>query len=58
MVNKRPTYAYANMMHGVADMMEEWGVVGRQGFLSYPPINKLLLNEYLVIFMHFEGKFF
>ena len=42
----------ANTMHGAADMMAQW---------VRPPYmekNKLPLNQYLGIFMHFESIFF
>ena len=51
-------YDAANMMHGVAAKTAKWGVVGRPGSVSTPPVmekNKLLLNKYLAIFMHFES---
>ena len=43
----------ADTMHGAADMMAQW--------VRPPPYmekNKLILNEYLGIFMHFESIFF
>ena len=45
-------------MHGAADMMAQWV---SQDQCQTPPIwkkNKLILNQYLGIFMHFETIFF
>ena len=48
----------ADTMHGAADMMAQWV---SQDQCQTPPLygkNKLILNEYLGIFMHFESIFF
>ena len=48
-----------NTMHGAADMMALW--VSQEQCQTPPPYmekNKLILNQYLGIFMHFETIFF
>ena len=48
----------ADTMHGAADMMAQWV---SQDQCQTPPLygkNKLILNQYLGIFMHFETIFF
>ena len=49
----------ADTMHGAADMMAQW--VSQDQCQTPPPYmekNKLILNQYLGIFMHFETIFF
>ena len=45
-------------MHGAADMMAQWVSQDQCQTPPYMEKNKLILNQYLGIFMHFETIFF
>ena len=47
-----------NTMHGAADMMALWVSQEQCQTPPYMEKNKLILNQYLGIFMHFETIFF
>ena len=44
----------ADTMHGAADMMAQWVSQDQCQTPPYMEKNKLILNQYLGIFMHFE----
>ena len=48
----------ANTMHGAADMMAQWVSQDQCQTPPYMEKNKLILNQYLGIFMHFETIYF
>ena len=48
----------ADTMHGAADMMAQWVSQDQCQTPPYMEKNKLILNQYLGIFMHFENFFF
>ena len=48
----------ANQMHGLADPMSSAADSKCQTPPTYMEKNKLILNEYIGIFMHFESIFF
>ena len=48
----------ADTMHGAADMMAQWVSQDQCQTPPYMEKNKLILNQYLGIFMHFETIFF